>query len=168
MTITIIAAMGRNRVIGADGGLPWRLPADLKFFKNTTMGHHLIMGRRTWAELGKPLPGRTNIVVTRNPSFEAEGAIVVWSFAAALEYSRGEADVFVVGGAEIYRLALPVCDRMCLTMIDEEFEGDTFFPEYDTDDWEMVGEESHEADERNRWAYRFTTWGRVRSSAKPG
>ena len=162
MTITIIAAMGRNRVIGRDGGLPWRLPADLKFFKSQTMGHHLIMGRRTWAELGKPLPGRTNIVVTRNQDFEADGAIVVRSFEAALEYSNGEEEVFVAGGAEIYKLALPVCDRMHLTLIDEEFEGDTFFPAYDKGEWELVGEELHEADERNRWAYRFTTWGRPR------
>jgi len=158
MRISIIAAMGRNRAIGKEGGLPWRLPADMKFFKNTTMGHHIVMGRRTWDELGKALPGRTSIVISRDPDFSPPDAIVARSLEEALEKAAGEEEVFITGGAVIYALALPVADRMYLTLIDESFEADTFFPEFDEAEWEEVAREAHEPDEKNRWRFSFTTW----------
>lgn len=161
MTISIIAAMGTNRAIGKDGGLPWRLPADMKFFKNKTMGHHIVMGRRTWEELGAPLPGRTNVVISRSSDFVAEGAVVVESLSEALEGIEGDDEVFIVGGAVIYALALPVANRMYLTLIDEAFEADTFFPAFDERDWVMVEREDHEPDEKNRWRYSVTVWERV-------
>jgi dihydrofolate reductase len=160
MKVSIIAAMGRNRAIGRDGGLPWRLPADMKFFKNKTMGHHLVMGRRTWEELGSALPGRTNIVVSRDPAFAPAGAVVVRSLGDALWRASGDDEVFVAGGAVIYQLALPAADRMYLTLIDEDFEADTFFPAFDESDWELVQREDHQPDEKNRWPYSFTTWER--------
>jgi dihydrofolate reductase len=160
MRISIIAAMGKNRAIGRDGGLPWRLPADMRFFKKTTMGHHLVMGRRTWDELGAPLPGRTTIVISRDPSFAPKGAVVARSLDEALQLAAGEEEVFVAGGAVIYALALPVADRMVLTLIDAEFEADTFFPAFDEKEWEIVAREDHPPDEKNRWPYSFTTWER--------
>jgi dihydrofolate reductase len=158
MRISIIAAMGRNRAIGKDGGLPWRLPADMRYFKNRTMGHHLIMGRRTWDELGAALPGRTSIVVSRDPAFAPEGAVVVRSLEEGLGKAEGQEEVFIAGGAVIYELALPIAHRMYLTLIDADFEADTFFPPFDEARWECVARESHEPDERNRWRYSFTTW----------
>lgn len=160
MRISIIAAMGRNRAIGRGGGLPWRLPADMKFFKNKTMGHHLVMGRRTWEELGVALPGRTNIVVSRDGRFSPPDATVVRSLGEALRRAEGEEEVFIAGGAVIYALALPLANRMYLTLIDEDFEADTFFPRFDEASWEIVQRDDHVPDEKNRWAYSFTTWER--------
>jgi len=158
MTISIIAAMGRNRAIGKDGGLPWRLPADMKFFKSKTMGHHVIMGRRTWEEVGRPLPGRTNIVISRSAAFTAEGAVAVPSLDEALKSAKGDDEAFIVGGALIYELALPVADRMYLTLIDQEFDADTFFPPFDEDEWVQIERQDNLPDDENRWPYSFTTW----------
>lgn len=162
MRVSIIAAMGRNRAIGLEGGLPWRLPADLKFFKSKTMGHHLVMGRRTWDELGVALPGRTSIVVSRDPTFAPSDAVVVRSVEEALGKTAKEDEVFIAGGAVIYAIALPIADRMYLTLIDNDFEADTFFPSFDESEWECVAREDHEPDEKNRWPYAFTTWERRR------
>jgi dihydrofolate reductase len=161
MSITLIAAVSRNRVIGKDGGLPWRLPADLKFFKRTTTGHPLVMGRRTFESFGEPLPNRTNIVISRRPDYRPEGALVVHSLSEGItEARRRDSVVFVGGGEEIFRLAMPLADRMILTWIDEDFEGDTRFPEFDPVEWREVSREKHEPDEKNRWPYAFVTYER--------
>lgn len=163
MSITLIAAVARNRVIGKDGGLPWRLPADLKFFKRTTTGHPLVMGRRTFESLGEPLPNRTNIVISRRPDYRPEGAIVARSLTEGIaEARRRDAEVFIGGGEEIFRLSLPLADRMILTWIDEDFEGDTRFPEFDPAEWREVSREEHQPDEKNRWPYAFVTYERIR------
>jgi dihydrofolate reductase len=164
MTVSLIVAVSDNGVIGLDGGLPWHLPRDLKHFKATTMGHHLIIGRRTWDEVGKPLPGRTMVVVTRSLRFEAAGATVVHSLEEALEVSKRDEEPFVGGGAYIYRMALvqDLVDRLYLTRVHAEVEGDTFLPEIDFDDWELISTEHHEADEKNEYACTFDVYERKR------
>jgi dihydrofolate reductase len=162
MTVTLIAAIAKNRVIGKDGDLPWRLPADFRHFKRTTVGHPLIMGRRTFESLGKPLPDRTNIVVTRNRDYRPEGAVVVASFDEAMRVARSEnEDIFIGGGEEVFRHFLSTADRMILTWIDEEFEGDTFFPPFDEREWRVVRREEHEPDEKNPHRYEFVWYERA-------
>jgi dihydrofolate reductase len=163
MTVSLIVAVSSNGVIGRDGGLPWHLPADLKHFKCTTMGHHLIIGRRTWEEVGKPLPGRTMVVVTRSRRFAPAGAEVVRSVERALEFAAEDDEPFIGGGSQIYRIALArnLVDRVYLTRIHAEVEGDTFFPEFDLDDWELVSEEHHEADETNEFPFSFLVYERT-------
>ena len=161
MSISIIAAMGTNRVIGRGNGLPWNLPADTRFFKETTRGHPVIMGRKTFDTMGKPLPGRRNIVITRRPHLEIPGTEVVSSLEAALSLVNvQEEEVFIIGGSEIYEMALAIADRMYLTLIHESFEGDTFFPEFDESDWVVVSRRDREADERNPHAFSFLTYER--------
>ena len=164
MTVSLIVALSANRVIGRDGGLPWYLPADLRHFKRTTMGHHLIIGRRTWEEVGKPLPGRDMVVVTRSRNFAPEGVQVVRSVEQALEIAATDDEPFIGGGAQIYRIALArdLVDRLYLTRIHTEIEGDTRFPEIDFDTWELVSEDHHEADEKNEFAYSFLVFERSR------
>lgn len=163
MIVSIIAAVADNGVIGRDGGLPWRLPADLNRFKRLTTGHHMVMGRRTWDSIGRrPLPGRPTIVVSRDPSFVAEGASVARSVGGALELAAGTDEVFIAGGEAIYRAALPVADRIYLTRVHGRFEGDTRFPPFDARQWRVVLEERHEADEKNPHAHTFVVYERVR------
>lgn len=134
MTLSVIVAMADNRVIGKDGALPWRLSDDLKRFKALTMGHPIVMGRKTWDSIGRPLSGRTNIVLTRDPAFRAEGASVAHSFEAALEAAsaaEGGDEVFVIGGEAVYREALGRCDRIYLTEVRGAFDGDARFPEFE-------------------------------------
>jgi dihydrofolate reductase len=163
MAVSLIVAVSENLVIGKDGDLPWHLPADLRHFKNTTMGHHLIIGRRTWDEVGKPLPGRTMVVITRSRSFSAEGATVVHSLEEALEVAAEDIEPFIGGGAYIYRMALArdLVDRLYITRIHAEVEGDTFFPEIDFDEWTLVSEEHHEADKKNEYPYSFLIYERT-------
>ena len=162
MAVSLIVVVSENRVIGRAGGLPWRLSADLKHFKKTTMGHHLIIGRRTWDEVGKPLPGRTMVAVTRSRDLEADGATIVHSLNEALEVARGDDEPFIGGGAHIYRMALEndLVNRLYITRVHAKVEGDTFFPDIDLDDWELVSEEHHEADERNEFPYSFLVYER--------
>jgi len=162
MTVSLIVAVSSNGVIGRDGGLPWHLPADLKHFKRTTMGHHLIIGRRTWEEVGTPLPGRTMVVVTRSRNFAPEGAQVVRSVEEALELAASDDEPFIGGGSQIYRIALArdLVDRIYLTRIHAEVEGDTLFPDFDLDEWELASEEHHEADEKNEFDYSFLIYER--------
>jgi dihydrofolate reductase len=162
MTISLIVAVSENLVIGKDGDLPWHLPADLRHFKNTTMGHHLIIGRRTWDEVGGPLPGRKMVVITRSRTFSAEGATVVHSLEEALEAAADDSEPFIGGGAYIYRMALArdLVDRLYITRIHAEVEGDTFFPEVDFEDWNLLSEEHHEADEKNEHPYSFLVYER--------
>ena len=166
MTVSLIVAISSNGVIGRDGGLPWRLSADLRHFKRTTMGHHLIIGRRTWEEVGKPLPGRTMVVLTRDPDFSADGVKVVHSLEEALAVARGDDEPFIAGGAQVYRMALEAgfVDRICLTRVHAEVEGDTFFPEVDLKAWRLVSEEHHEADDRNQHPFSFLVYELVRTS----
>ncbi len=164
MTVSLIVAVSSNGVIGREGGLPWHLPADLRHFKRTTMGHHLIIGRRTWEEVGKPLPGRTMVVVSRRRHFAPEGARVVGSVEEALEVASADDEPFIGGGAQIYRIALgrDLVDRICLTRVHAKVEGDTFFPAFDLDEWTLVSEEHHEADDRNAYPYSFLVYERKR------
>ncbi len=151
--IYLVAAIARNGVIGAGGKLPWRLPQDLKHFKQLTLGHPVIMGRRTWESLGKPLPGRENIVISRKPGFEASGAGVAQSLEAAVALCTGEAVAFVIGGAEIYAAALPLADGLVLTEIEQDFEGDTRFPDWDRGAWRVAQKVTHASKEGVRFSY---------------
>ncbi len=166
MKLSIIAAMSANRVIGSNNDLPWRLPADLKRFKNLTMGHHLIMGRKTFESIGQPLPGRTTIVMTHHTDYAPEGVQVAHSVDQALQMAAGDDEVFVAGGGQIYRQMLPRADRLYLTSIHDEFEGDTDFPEFKESDWQLISEEGHEPDEKNPYTYTFSVYER-RSRQKP-
>lgn len=134
-TLYLIAAVAANGVIGADGGLPWRLPEDLQHFKRMTKGHAVIMGRKTWESIGKPLSGRNNVVVTRQAGYAAPGASVAPSLEAALALCAAQEIVFVIGGSELYRAALPLADGLLLTEIHRDFAGDTRFPEFDRRQW---------------------------------
>ena len=155
MRLSIIAAMSANRVIGSNNDLPWRLPADWKRFKSLTMGHHLIMGRKTFESIGQPLPGRTTIVITRQTGFAPARVLVAHSIDQALQLVAGDNEVFVFGGAQIYQQMLPRADRLYLTSIHEEFEGDTNFPEFEESDWLLISEETQEPDEKNPYPYSF-------------
>lgn len=158
--LTLIAALGKNRAIGLNGRMPWHLPAELQHFKRTTMGKSLVMGRKTWQAIGRPLPGRQNIVVSRNPGFTADGIEVVNSLIAALQIASSR-EVMVIGGGQLYELALPLAGRMVLTLVDIEPEADTWFPEWDQTEWEKTGEERFEADEQNPLAYSIIELKRV-------
>jgi dihydrofolate reductase len=162
MTLSLIVAVSKNNVIGRHHQLPWRLSADLRQFKRLTMGHHLIMGRRTYESIGRALPGRTTIVVTRQANFVAEGCMVAHDLPKAIELARGDDQVFVVGGRQIYELALSLCDRMYWTAVDADVPGDTFFASVDWSQWELVSETSHPADERNEFATSFRVYHRIR------
>jgi dihydrofolate reductase len=137
--IALIVARARNGVIGRDGGLPWKIPGELAHFKRTTMGHPVVMGRRTWESIGRPLPGRRNIVVTRNADFAAAGAEVAASLDAALALCAGSNEVFVIGGAELYAQALPRASRAVVTEIDADYDGDAHFPALSPAEWQVVG-----------------------------
>ena len=158
--ISIIAAMAENRVIGVNNSLPWRLPADLRHFRQLTTGHHVIMGRRNYESIGKPLPDRTNIVITRNPAYQAPGCWVKHSLAEALQNTQNDPEVFIIGGAEIYRQAIGDADRIYLTLVHADISGDTFFPEFDMREWRETSRVRHEADEKNSYAYSFVTYDR--------
>lgn len=164
MRKSIIVAMDRNRAIGVDNRLPWHLPRDLKFFKKTTMGHPLIMGRKTYDSVGKPLPGRLNIVVTRNALYRPEGVMVARSLEEAIRIAAEHdmEEIFIAGGSEIFRQGLDVADRMYVTEIDAEFDADTFFPEFDRSEWEVFSREEHAPDEKNRWPCAFVVYERKR------
>lgn len=151
--IFLIAAVARNGVIGAHGKLPWHLPEDLQHFKKLTLGHPVVMGRRTWASLGKPLPGRENIVITRQPGFAAPGASIAASLEAAIALCAGEGLAFVIGGAEIYAAALPLADGLVLTEIDGDYEGDTRFPDWDRKAWRVSQKETHTSKEGVRFDF---------------
>lgn len=158
MLISILVAMGRNRAIGFQNALPWRLSADLKRFKELTMGHHILMGRKTYESIGRVLPGRTSIVITRQMDFQAEGCLIVHSLdeAIALAKARGEQEAFIIGGAEIYAQSLPHADRLYLTLVDAAPEADVFFPAFVEADWQAQDTITVEADDKNQYASTFT------------
>lgn len=155
MKISLIVAFDENRLIGNNNALPWHLPADLKHFKQITMGHHMIMGRKTFDSIGKPLPGRISIIITRKNDLKIEGCIVVNTLASALEICEGQEEVFIIGGAQIFDCTLPIATDLFITQIHHSFEGDTFFPEIPDADWEEVSRERNEPDEKNEWSYSF-------------
>jgi dihydrofolate reductase len=183
MRLSLIVAMDKNRVIGRGGTLPWRLSADLKRFKSLTMGHHLIMGRKTFESLPRLLPGRTSLVISRTQESGARGhtaqvrktsegdsalnygkLIFAQSLEDALKIVAADSEVFVIGGAQIYELALPRADRMFVTHVDADVEGDTFFPAYDPSEWRRVEETEHAADTKNEYPHRFCVYDRIRPS----
>ncbi|MDF2924855.1 MAG: dihydrofolate reductase [Paenibacillaceae bacterium] len=152
--MTFLVAMDSRRGIGYRGKLPWRLPADLKFFKETTTGHAVLMGRKTYESIGRPLPNRTNLVLTRDTTYQAEGVRVLHSLDEAVQAFAGE-ELFVIGGAEIFRQLLPAADRLLITRIDHEFAADTFFPQVDERQWTQVSRVPGVTDERNPYVYEF-------------
>jgi len=156
MIVTIIVAIGENNAIGKDNQLLWYLPADLRHFKDKTSGHTIIMGRKTFDSVGKPLPRRRNIVITRQ-DITIEGCEVVKSLDAALELCKDEHEVFIGGGAEIYQQAMEKTDRIYLTIVHQSFDADTFFPEINYDLWTEVSRHDHPADEKNTIPYSFIT-----------
>ena len=160
MLVSIIAAMDRNRLIGSNNQLPWHLPADLAHFKQVTMGKPIIMGRKTYESIGRPLPGRTNIVLTRSANFRAEGVLTAHTLEQALDYVSVEDEAMIIGGSTIYELALPRADRLYLTYVDSSSEGDAWFPEFDIERWRVVASEQHRADEKNSSDYRFVNYER--------
>ena len=153
MRITLVAAVAKNGVIGRDGDLPWRLPDDLKAFKRLTLGKPVVMGRKTWESIGRPLPERHNVVMTRSQDFEAPGASVVPSAEAALELLADQDEVMVIGGGAIYRQFLERADHIYLTEVDADVDGDVTFPELDPGEWVEVSREHHPADERHAYAF---------------
>jgi dihydrofolate reductase len=174
MRISIIAAVAENGVIGRGGKLPWHLSRDLRRFKELTMGHTIVMGRRTWESIGRPLPGRRTIVVTRQPNYQVDAATVQTAAslddALHVEGATGDNEVFIIGGAELYREAMPRADRLYLTMVMAEVDGDTYFPpaleEFNWNDWVCLQHEFHEADAQNDYPHTFLTLERCESSAR--
>ena len=154
-SLALIAALARNRVIGRDNRLPWHLPADLRFFKQTTMGKPLLMGRRTWESIGRPLPGRRMIVLSHDPDYRALGCAVARSLDEAVELAGAVPEIMVIGGASLYRQTLPLADRLYLTLVDADVPGDAWFPEWNERDWRLDWEEAHPADADHAWPYRF-------------
>jgi dihydrofolate reductase len=157
MTISLIVAKAKNNVIGKDNQLIWHLPADLKFFKNKTMGHTVVMGRKTYDSMGKPLPGRMNVVITRQQNFHPEGVTIEPSLESALEDLK-VAEVFIIGGGEIFKHAMPLADKMYVTEIDELFDGDVYFPEINPDEWELTEAIPFPKDEKNKYNLSFNTY----------
>jgi dihydrofolate reductase len=156
--------MERNGVIGRDGDLPWHLSADLRRFKQLTMGHHIIMGRKTFESIGRLLPGRTSIVVTRQPDFTAPGAVVAHSLNDAIAAASDDEEAFIIGGAEIYHQALAVIDRIYLTEVEADVPGDARFPEFDRTEWTVAERTEYPADERNDHPHTFTVLERTHQS----
>ncbi|NKB34531.1 MAG: dihydrofolate reductase [Pseudomonadales bacterium] len=167
MKLALICAMAENRTIGRNNSLPWHLSEDLKYFKRTTMGNSIIMGRKTWESIGRALPGRTNIVITHNPDYAAEGAKVVGSLAEAVKLAEsisvidGSEEAFIIGGAGLYKAALPLAQRFHLTRVHAEVEGDTFLAEFNEGEWNEVSREEFEKNETNPYDYSICVLERV-------
>lgn len=162
--ICLVAAMGRNRAIGVDGKMPWHLPGELKHFKQTTMGKPILMGRKTWESIGRPLPGRQNIVISRSLASAPAGVDLAASLQQALNTAEGD-EVMIIGGGELYRQALPIADRMVLTLVDCEPQADTFFPEWNEHDWQEVSRQSKAADAQNPYACEIIELRRIAAAA---
>lgn len=158
--ISIIVAMAQNRTIGIDNTLPWRIPEDLKHFKTLTMGHHMIMGRKTFESIGRPLPGRTTVVVSRDRNLKIDGCVVAHSLAEALAACASDPEVFVVGGADIYAQALGLANALYITEIRQDVAGDAWFPEFDRETWQEVAREKRSQSEPQPLEYDFVTYRR--------
>jgi dihydrofolate reductase len=159
--LSIIVAIGENRVIGKNNQLIWHLPADLKRFKQLTMGHAMIMGRKTFESIGKALPGRTTIIITRDKHYSKADCLIADSLSNALELCKDDNEVFIIGGAQIFEQAIPLTDKIYLTQIHRSFDGDVFFPALDDHQWKVVSKEDHQADEKNKYDYSFIDYTRV-------
>ena len=162
MILSLLVAASENNVIGRDNQLPWHLPNDLKYFKNLTWGMPILMGRKTFDSIGKPLPGRKSIVITRNTDWQQEQVVVVHSIDGAIEKARQDdvKEVFVIGGAEIFHTSFEKASRIYLTRVHAEIEGDVFFPEIPVHDWKLISAKRCEADEKNAFAHTFQVWER--------
>lgn len=163
MILSAIVAISNNNVIGKDNELPWYLPADLKYFKKITINHPVIMGRKSYEAIGNPLPKRTNIVLTRDPYYLSSNILVAHSLeeAIALAYDIDPEEAFILGGAEIFEIAFPFLDRLYITEIHADFDGDTFFPEWDQSEWKLISEEAHSSDKTNEFDYSFKIYERI-------
>ena len=159
-SLSIIVAMAKNRAIGIDNTLPWRIPADMQHFKKLTMGHHLIMGRKTFDSIGKPLPGRTTVVVSRDRSLKIDGCFVALSLPEAISYCASDPQAFVVGGADIYTQALGLADKLYITEIQQDVIGDAWFPEFDKSEWLEVSREIHRQESPEPLEYHFVEYRR--------
>lgn len=164
MKISLIVAAAENNAIGKDNQLLWHLPNDLKFFKNTTWGMPVIMGRKTYESFNKPLPGRYNIVITRQAGWTGDGAVAVSNLNAAMTKAAETncREIFVIGGGEIYQQAFSLAEKIYLTRVNATLEADTFFPALDENDWQLVSSQEHAADEKHKYAYSFQTWERIK------
>ena len=161
MKVAIIVAMDKQGLIGRNNDLPWKLSADLKYFRRVTMGKPLVMGRNTHESIGRPLPGRKNIIVTSNANYHVDGCTVVSSLDQALLACDDAEEVMVMGGASLYEQLLPQADRVYLTHVNAELEGDTWFPQWNKDQWQEISREDHQADEKNQYPYSFVIYDRV-------
>jgi len=163
MMVTIIAAIAKNNALGKNNDLIWHLPADLKRFKNITTGHYIIMGRNTFESIGKPLPNRTTIIITRNKDYFKDGCLIANSLEEALEMANDQEHVFLIGGAQIYKYAMErnLVDTLDITLVHDEFEADVFFPEIDADIWQQVENEYYTADEKNKLNYSFIRYKKI-------
>ena len=164
MTVSIIVAISENHVIGRQGNMPWRLPDDLKRFKALTTGHAVIMGRKTFDSIGRPLPNRINIVITRDRNCTIDGVIIAHSLDEAFQQAAGNDEIFIIGGGEIYQQAIPLADRLYVTLVHTTVEGDTFFPAFDEDQWRLASDEHHDADDRHAHAFSFRLYERASQS----
>lgn len=159
-TVTMIAAAGENNELGKDGDLVWHLPDDFKRFKALTMGHHIIMGRKTFDGFKKPLPGRTHIVLTRDKNYKSANAIIVHDMETALAATGNDSNPFIIGGGEIYQLGMPFANKIELTRVHGTFDVDTYFPSIDKSQWKLISSESHKVDDRHKYAFDYETWER--------
>jgi len=159
--LSVIVAMARNRVIGAGNKIPWHLPAELKLFKTITMGHHIIMGRNTWESIGRLLPGRTSVVVTRQPAYRVEGALMASSLEAAIRACRGDDEIFIIGGAQLYAAAMPLVNRLYLTIVEADVAGEAYMPEFDLSEWHKQSSHAFTADDKNPYDYVQTVYERA-------
>ena len=159
--LSIIVAVSENNVVGKENKLPWKLSADLKHLKSLTMGHHIIMGRKTWESLGRALPGRINVVITTDKNFKAEGGVVVHSLKEAFTISSSDDEIFIFGGGKIFKEAMPLVKKIYITKVHSIIDGDIFFPVLDMKDWKETSREDFKADEKNQYDYSFVTLERV-------
>ena len=159
--ISIIAAMAKNRIIGANNAIPWHLPGELKMFKSITMGHHIVMGRNTWESIGRLLPGRTTVIVTRQREYRVAGAVVAPTLDAAIAACGDDEEIFVIGGGQLYAAALPIANRIYLTEVNAEVDGDTRMPEFDLTQWHAGQPTMYTADDKNPYSYKLTVFDRT-------
>ena len=161
--VTLIAAISKNNALGKDNDLIWHLPADLQRFKKVTSGHHILMGRNTFESIGKPLPNRTTIIITRNTNYFKDGCLIANSLEDAIELAKEDQEIFIIGGAQIYKQALEkdLVDKLDITIVHEEFEADAFFPEIHSSIWKEIAREDFKADEKNKYDYSFVSYKRI-------
>jgi dihydrofolate reductase len=163
MMLSIIVAVAENNVIGKDNSLIWKLPRDMRHFKETTTGHYIIMGRKTFESNGRPLPNRTNVIITRDKNYKAEGCVVVHSLEDAIREAKEDSEAFIIGGGVIYEMSMAIVDRIYITKIQHTFEGDTFFPEINMEEWVISEEREFESDEKNQYSFTILTLDRKKN-----